>query len=84
MASDDVFLREHTLDKHSTHEDALKQCEFNPKDIREADLAGRGAQGFFELLFEYLGKELPNLYRLLDERNQARHEELLTAIKDLG
>lgn len=83
--STDKFLQEETLNTRSTWEDVIKQCAFNPQDVRAGDLP-RGTQHQFERLYEYLGKELPNLTRILDERIQvhldAAVDEIVKKIDD--
>jgi len=81
--STDKFLQEESLNKHSTWDDVLKQCAFNPKDIRASDLPSSPQQQF-ERLYEYLGKELPNLVRIADERAEKRHNEVMDAISALA
>ena len=53
------------------------------RSIKESDLSGRGLQGYFELLFEFQKKETHNIARLLDERAEARHEEVMNAIRSI-
>ena len=80
MAADDVILRMHTLSRRSTWDDVI--APFNLGKIRAGDLPSN-PQGQLELTFEFLQKENRNLARLLDERNQARHDELMAKLESL-
>ena len=76
--ADSELLRLHSLDRSSTWEQAMEP--FNIGAIRAADLPS-DPQNVMELTWEYLDKQMTGLARLLDERAEARHQEILALLR---